>query len=118
MIVGIRLQTMGAVILGDLTLQLSAVLSKSSGGVLRAVGGGGVVKLVADAAIGTVGGQGIKVLPLCWKSKLSSVGWEGGGGKWERSWRSCWRNNACWSGGQVWNSPCGGGGDRGGGNGG
>jgi hypothetical protein len=121
MIVGIRLQTMGAVILGDLTLQPSAVLSKSSGVVLHAVGGGGVVKLVAEAAIGTVGGQGIKVLPLCWKSKLGSVGWEGcgGGGKRERPWQSCWRNNACWSGGQVWNSPCGGGGgDGGGGNGG
>ncbi len=87
MIVGIRLQTMGAVILGDLTLQPSAVLSKSNGVVLRAVGGGGVVKLVAEAAIGTVGGQGIKVLPLCWKSKLGNVGWEGGGGggKRERS---------------------------------
>ena len=76
MIVGIRLQTMGAVILGDLTLQPSAVLSKSSGVVLRAVGRGGIKKLISEAAIGTVGGQGIKVLPLCWKSKL----WEGGVG--------------------------------------
>jgi hypothetical protein len=58
MIIGIRLQTMGAVILGDLTLQPSAVLSKRSGIVLRAVGGGVVVKLIADAAIGTGGGTG------------------------------------------------------------
>ncbi len=58
MIVGIRLQTMGAVILGDLTLQPNAVLSKSSGVILRVVGGGGVKKLIADPAIGTVGGRG------------------------------------------------------------
>jgi hypothetical protein len=120
MIVGTRLQTIGAVILGAFTLQLNVILSKSSGAVLRAVGGGSIVKFVADAAIGTVGGQGINVLPLCWKSKLGRVGWEGGGGggKQDKSWRSCWRNNACWSGGQVWNSPCGGGGGSGGGGGG
>jgi hypothetical protein len=117
MIVGIRLQMIGAVILGAFTLQPNVVLSKSSGAVLRAVGGGGVIKFVADAAVGTVGGQGINVLPLCWKSKLGKVGCEGGGGKWDKSWRSFWRNNACWSGGQVWNSPCGCGGGGGGGDG-
>ena len=100
MIVGIRLQMIGAVILGAFTLQPNVVFSKSSGAVLRAVGGGGIVKFIADAAIGTVGGQGINVLPLCWKSKLGRIGWEGGGGKRDKSWRSCWRNKACWSGGQ------------------
>jgi len=90
MIVGIRLQTIGVVTLGAFTLQPKVILSRSSGVVWRVAGGGGVEKLVADAAVGTVGGQGIKVLPLCRKSKLGSGGWEGGdgGGKRERSWRS------------------------------
>jgi hypothetical protein len=131
MIVGIRLQTIGVVTLGAFTLQPKVVLSRSSGVVWRVAGGGGVEKFVADAAVGTVGGQGIKVLPLCRKSKLGRIGWEGGGGggKRDKSRRSCWRNKACWCRGQVWNSPCGccgkggggggkGGGDGGGGNGG
>ncbi len=33
--------------------------------------------IYVDAAVGTVGEQGIKVLPLCWKSKLGNVSWEG-----------------------------------------
>jgi hypothetical protein len=117
MIVGIRLQTIGVVILGAFTLQPNFILSSSNGAGLRVVSGGGVEELVVEAAVCAVGGQGIKVLPLCRKSKLGRVGWQGGGGggKRERSWRSCWMNKACWCGGQVWNSPCGCGGNGGGG---
>ncbi len=75
MIVGIRLQTIGVIILGAFTLHPNVVLSRSNGAGLRVVSGGGVEELVAEAAVGTVGGQGIKVLPLCWKSKLDRVGW-------------------------------------------
>jgi hypothetical protein len=98
-IVGILLQTIGAVILGALTLQPNAVLSTISGVVLGAIGGCGVEKFICGAAVRAVGGQGIKVSPPCRKIKLGNVGWEGGGGKWERSWRSCVRNLACWCGG-------------------
>jgi hypothetical protein len=75
MIVGIRFQTIGVVILGAFTLQPNVVLSRSNGVGLRVVGGGGVEELVAEAAVCAVGGQGIKVLPLCRKSKLGRVGW-------------------------------------------
>jgi hypothetical protein len=75
MIVGIRLQTIGVVILGAFTLQPNVVFSKSSGAVLRMIGGGGVVELFTDAAVGAGGGQGIKVLPPCREIKFGSVGW-------------------------------------------
>jgi hypothetical protein len=62
MIVGIRLQTISAVILGAFTLQPKVVLSRSSGAVWRVAGGGVVVKFIADAAVGTVGGARDKCL--------------------------------------------------------
>ncbi len=56
MIVGIRFQTIGIVILGAFTLQPNVVLSRSNGVGLLVVGGGGVEELVAEAAVCAVGG--------------------------------------------------------------
>ncbi len=58
MIVGIRLQMIGVVILGAFTLQPNVVLSKSSGAVLRAVGGGGVVNSSLTLLSALSGGKG------------------------------------------------------------
>jgi hypothetical protein len=65
MITGILLQMIGVVIRGALTLQPNAVLSKSSGGIVGIIVGGGIEKFISDAAVGAVGGQGIKLCPLC-----------------------------------------------------
>ncbi len=40
-------------------------------------------------------------MPLCWWVIVGNIGWEGGGGNWDRLRRSCWRNLACCCGDQV-----------------